>query len=498
MRRFRTIWVSAAILVGLTLGTFSLADAQTAYNTQFVTSITYQNVGTGSATMQVLFYSENSGSPITHNLPSLAANAGASLAVVNVSGLSSGFKGGAVIQSDQPVVSTIVQVPVNSPGVANRPLINGFTSNEGAPDFQIPTVLKNAFNTNTRFSIQNVDTVAADVTVRFVSAETGNLGQTVHTETITNLPPNSVKYIDAGQVTQLGNSFNGSAQITAVRTGSSSPGKVVAAALELSTSGGNANGFEGSAGGSAGGSNKVYMPSAICNAFGGQQSAYAVQNVDPPGISGSQNANITVTYLTRDANNSTAPLVTNTYTASIPPGAKVSIAGCTSNVPQGHSGSAVIESTGAKIVAVGKVTGPAFTSASPGLTSGVSKLAFPYVRWTSTQFVPGGRQLTSIAIQNIGTVDLPAGAVTVKYYDKNGTLLGTHNLPAIPVNAKVNSNPSNIGSAGSEFGYYPDGTFGGSAIIEGPPGSQLVALARVLSNTPAGQVGEDYNGIPIQ
>lgn len=498
MRQLRKIAASAAVLAGLTLATFSPAAAQTAYNTQFVTSITYQNVGTGAATMSVLFFAEGSGTPITHPLPQLAQNAGASLAVVNVSGLTAGFKGGAVIQSDQPIVSTLVQVPVGNPNVANRPLTNGFNSNEGAAEFQIPTVLKNAFNTNTRFSIQNVDAVGADITVRFVSAESGNLGQVVHTETITNLPSNSVRYIDAGQVAQLGSSFNGSAQITAVRTGTSTPGKVVAAALELSTNGSNANGFEGSAGGAAGGANKVYMPSAICNAFGGQQSAYAVQNVDPPNTPGSQNANVTVTYLTRPENDPNAILQTNTFTVTILPGAKASIAGCTSNVPQGHTGSAVIESTGAKIVAVGKVTGPAFTSAAPGLTSGASKLALPYVRWTSTQFVPGGRQLTSIAIQNIGASDLPAGAVTVKYYDKNGNLVGTHNLPAIPANAKVNSNPSNIGAPGSEFGYYPDNTFGGSAVIEGPPGSQLVALARVLSNTPAGQVGEDYNAIPIQ
>lgn len=498
MKRFRKAAISAVVLAGLALATLSPAAAQTAYTTQFVTSITYQNVGTGTATMSVLFYPENSGTPITHNLPPLAPNAGASLAVVNVSGLSAGFKGGAVIQSDQPVVSTLVQVPIGSPGVVNRPLTNGFNPSDGSAAFQIPTVLKNAFNTNTRFSIQNVDTVNADITVKFVSADSSNLGQTVHTETITNLPPNSVKYIDAGLVTQLGSSFNGSAQITATRSGTSDPGKVVAAALELSTNSVNSNGFEGSAGGAAGGASKVYMPSAICNAFGGQQSAYAVQNVDPPGGAGSQNANIVVTYLTRPATDPTAPLATNTYTTTILPGAKASIAGCTSNVPSGHSGSAVIESTGAKIVAVGKVTGPAFTSASPGLTGGASKLALPYVRWTTTQFVPGGRQLTSIAIQNIGTTDLPANAVKVKYYDKNGALVGTHDLPAIPVNAKVNSNPSNIGSAGSEFGYYPDNTFGGSAVIEGPPGSQLVALARVLSNTPAGQVGEDYNGIPIQ
>ena len=492
------MFVGIIALVGLVFATQTPVLAQTAYTTQFVTSITYQNIGSGVATLSFNFYAQNSSIAIPYSVATLQPNAGASLAVGNVSGISSGFQGTAVIQSDQPVASTLVQVPVGSP-VKNRPLSNGFRSDEGAADFLIPTVLKDAFDTRTRFSIQNVDTVGADIEVKFVSAESGNLGQVVHTQNFTNVPPNAAVYIDAGQLEQqLGSSFNGSAQISAKKTGTSNPGKVVAAALELSISGLNANGFEGAAGGVGGGSNTVYMPSAICNAFGGQQTAYAVQNVDPPGQPGSQNASVTVTYLTRDANDPTAPLRTNTFTESIPPGAKVSIAGCRSNVPRGHSGSAVITSTGAKIVAIGKVTGPAFTSASPGLTSGASKLALPYVRWSQTQYSTGVRQRTSIAIQNIGSTDLAAGAVTVKYYDKNGNLVGSHSLPAIPANAKVNSNPTNIGSAGDEFGYYLDGTFGGSAVIEGPSGSQLVALARVFSNTPAGEVGEDYNGIPIQ
>jgi len=50
-----------------------------------------------------------------------------------------------------------------------------------------------------------------------------------------------------------------------------------------------------------------------------------------------------------------------------------------------------------------------------------------------------------------------------------------------------------------EFGHNNNGTFGGGAIITGPGGSQLVAVARVESKVPATSetVGEDYNGIVI-
>jgi hypothetical protein len=43
----------------------------------------------------------------------------------------------------------------------------------------------------------------------------------------------------------------------------------------------------------------------------------------------------------------------------------------------------------------------------------------------------------------------------------------------------------------------PGGGFGGSAIIEGPAGSQLIAVVRISSSTTGGVVAEDYNGIQI-
>jgi len=92
----------------------------------------------------------------------------------------------------------------------------------------------------------------------------------------------------------------------------------------------------------------------------------------------------------------------------------------------------------------------------------------------------------------------PAGQVSVKYYDKNGTLLGTHTLGAIAVGAKGNSHPYYIGAAGAEFGTYPDGSEGGGAIVEGPAGSQLAVVVRVQKYIGGGNsAGEDYTGIPI-
>ncbi|HWQ15655.1 MAG TPA: hypothetical protein VNL77_22835 [Roseiflexaceae bacterium] len=459
-----------------------------AYGTKFITSITYQNVGGAPASIRLQFFSERSGTAITKTLDPLAAGAGTSVFIGGLSELQSSFKGGAVMSSDQPIVATMVQIPQGGV-IRNRPVSNGFGVNDGAADFLIATVLKNTFNANTQFSVQNVDSMGADLTVKFVSADAATLGQTIATLTETNLPPGSVVYYDAGALTQLGGAFNGSVTISAKRTGTQNPGKVVATAMELGITKKDASAFEGV----AGGSNVVYMPSAICNAFNGQTTAYAVQNTNTSG-----DVNVTVNYLASP--NGTGTNQSFSDSATIPAGAKASFNAC-AKLPPGYSGSATITATGGNIVAISKVFGAGLSTAAPGVGTGAQTLALPYVRFSQTQFASGARQRVFIAVQNVGDADLAAGQVTVTYYDKNGAVVGTHALGAIAKGAKLSSNPTLAtpaatpasGATLGELGYYADNTFGASAVVRGPAGSRLVAVARVTS---AG-VGEDYNGIPV-
>jgi hypothetical protein len=502
MNKLRVI---VATVVALIASVLAVGPAYgQAYTTRFVTSITYQNVGTGPASLRLQFYNQNSGTAINVPLPNLPQNAGSSIFVGSITdpGFASGFRGAAVLSSDQPIVATMVQVPQGSTTVRNRPLANGFSADGGAANFLIATVLKNTFDQTTQFSVQNVDSSAADVTVRFINADSaaGAIGSQVAQVTRTNVPAGSVVYFDAGTLPEItAATFNGSAQISAVRTGSTTPGRIVATALELNIVGTGASSFEGVSGGST----TVYLPSAICNAFGGQSTAYAVQNTNAPG---GQALTVEVTYRGRPEN-TTAALETFTTTASIAAGAKQSFNGCgatggPTGMPAGYTGSATIRVTAGtgNIVAIAKVFGAGLSTAAPGVSVGASRLALPYVRYSVSQFDSGARQRTFIAIQNVGTATLAAGAVTVRYLDKNGTVVGTHTLGAIAASEKVNSNPlfannatGTAGGPGDEFGYYADGTFGASAIIEGPAGSQLVAVARVQSIG----VGEDYNGIPV-
>lgn len=446
-----------------------------AYGTAFITSITYQNVGTGTAmSIRIDFYTEANGTPIPITRPELAAGAGTSLYIGSLSQITSGFLGSAVMSSDQPLVATLVQLPSGS--VRNRPLSNGFSF--GSSYVLIPTVLKNTFGAHSIFSVQNVDSVGADVTLKFVPAD----GSATTTYNLNALPAGSAKYFDMGNFANItASTFNGSVQVTSVKTGTSTPGSIVASSMELQITGDNVLAFEGAAESGL----KIYMPSALCK-FGpnsDSSSAYAVQNT-----SSTVNASVRVTYSNGK--------VDGPYTLA--PGAKRSFDGCGASNPVGFLGSAVISSTGAEIVAVGKIYGGGLSTAFLGFPSGSMKIALPYVRWTETHWLDGTRQRAYIAIQNVGTGDLLAGEAKVKYYDKYGTLVGTHNLPAIPVGGKVNSNPSVIGAAGREFGTYPDGSYGGAAIVEGPSGSELAVVVRVQTYIGNGNsVGEDFTGIDI-
>jgi hypothetical protein len=474
MKRIKIVILTSLVLALVTAMT---AFAGTAYNASFTTSITYQNVSENDATVAFNFYPQNDGTPITVNR-NLPAGAGASLFVGSLNEISPGFNGSVVMASDQPVVATMVQI-ASDPDVRNRPLSNGFSA--GSSEVLLATVLKNQFNTTSRFSVQNASSGPVNLTINLYNAADTSAPPIVVTHN--NLPAGAAQYFDMGTLPGVtAPNFNGSAVINAVESGTSNPAPIVASVLELSVTSVEASSFEGV----TGGSDTVYMPSALCQAFGAT-TAYAVQNT-----SSTQNAVVTVAY--SNGNNDGA---------TIAPGAKQSFIGCTVN-PANFNGSATITSTGGDIVVIGKVFGSGNSTAFVGASEGASKLALPYVRFTQAHWTNGQRQRAYIAVQNVGA-NLAAGQVVLEYRDRDGDLVATHTLGAMATGQKLNSNASHPGvvlgpgksqSDLDEFGYV--GGFGGSVIVQGPAGSELVAVVRIQSYVGGGNVvGEDYNGIPV-
>ena len=482
----KTFRIALLLMLVLVVAAFGVASAQTGLTTNYTTSITYQNVSTQNAVVTFQFYNEKTASAVTINR-SINAGAGSSLFLGSLSGaeaLPEGFLGSVVMGSNQTIVGTMVQIPQNSP-VKNRPLSNGFSG--GGSQVLLATILKNVFSSSSTFSIQNADTGNINITVRFF-----RVGETTPALTLTenDIPSGSAKFYEAAEIAGLGASFNGSAVVTAVKSTGGLAANIVGSVLELGTNNLSAKAFEGIGSGST----NLYVATALCDAFSGTRTAYAVQNTDTV-----NSANVTVTY------KNSAGATVGTDTKSISAGGKQSFIAC-DKTPAGFSGSAQVASSGPAIVAIAKAFKPAdgnYGTAFLGASAGASKIALPYVRYTSdANFATGNFQRTFIAIQNIG--GSAVANVLVKYLDKDGTVIGTHTIASIPSGSKANSNASNaIGNAAKllEFGNPVSnvgGGFGGAVIIEGPAGSQLIAIGRVASSAPTGDVAEDYNGIPVQ
>jgi hypothetical protein len=445
-----------------------------AYTTSFTTSITYQNVDTAPTTvLNILFYATPSTvTPITIPQPSLASGASTSVYVGGLADITPPFKGSAIIQSDKVLLATLVQLPQNSTTVVVRPLSNGFS--DGTDTALIATVLKNTFGATSIFSIQNIDTVTNTVDIKFFDT-----GANMLDEIIQNVEPGASYYVDAGTRSLLGTSFSGSVVATATKTVGGGAGKIVGSAMELDITGIGAKAFESV----SAGANTIYMPSALCQAFGSQITSYAVQNTSLVAT-----AHVTVTFNPGGL----------TATADIGPGSKASFPAC-NTVAAGFSGSAVVTSTGAPVVAMGKASGGGLSTAFLGAPSGSAKVAMPYVRWApDANYNAGSAQRTFIAIQNVGGGTIPANSITLTYTDSFGHS-GTHTYGSdLVVGAKFNSNASNAGLTWFGMATPPAAGFGGGVTVNcSAPSCQIIAVARVATFVPATSLiaAEDYNAM---
>jgi len=465
---------SLFVVLALAFAGFSPSNVQAqAYTTTFTTSVTYQNVGTVATTsLQVLFYATPSTTtPTTVTLTNLAAGASSSLYIGSLTQaeVPTGFQGSAVMQSDQPLLATLVQVPQGSATVFVRPLSNGFS--DGGDTALIATVLKNTYGAHTKFSIQNIDSQLNNVDIKFYDTS----ATLVHT-IAQAIESGASYYVDAATVAALGASFNGSVVATATRADASA-GKIVGSAMELDITGTGAKAFESVATGAT----TLYMPSALCNVYGGQNTSYAVQNT-----SLTTATDVTVTY-------SPGGLA---VTKNIGAGAKASFPAC-DTVAAGFVGSATVTSTTTPVIAMGKVYGAGLSTAFLGAPNGDANIALPYVRWApDADYTSGSRQRTYIAIQNVGAAEIPAGSITITYTDSFGHT-GTHvYASALPVGSKFSSNASNAGL--TEFGYSGSNYGGGATITCAVAGCQLMAIARVQTYVSASSTAaEDYNAMPI-
>lgn len=378
------------------------------------------------------------------------------------------------MSANVPLVATYVQFAEGSDTDYGAPLYNGFSSTEAGTTFYIPTVLRSAFGSTTRVGIQNVGTSQITANLKFYA-----VGSTTPTVDMNqNISPNASYIFSASDIAGLPNGFNGSLVI--------SGGSVVASAVETFDSGRQAYAFSGS----AAGANKFYMPSMMCNAYEDQETSYyAIQNT-----SLTTNASVTIKYY-----NTLGTQVGSMAATNVSPGGKLSRNPCQDGVANGTFGSAVIESTGAPIIAIGKIWSDrsGLATAFEGQSQGYTKIAAPYIRWAADSYA---ERRAWIAVMNVGTTN--ATNIVARYYNASGTQVGTHTIagatnPLAPL-IKRNTNPQMAGAldANGNFGISP---YGGAVEITS---DQPIAVVARLSKDVRGVPGitsfaEDYNGVSV-
>lgn len=455
--------------------------AQSADGTTWTSAITYYTPSTTGGTLNVSFYAEGSSTPINADPITLAPNKAGSLnlGVVSVPGMGTTFKGAAVMSSDVPVYATNVEIAA-SPNQSqySRAFSNGFLPTDGASTFYVPTVLRETFNTNSQVGVQNIEGFDATATLKFYAVGVAAPVLTVDRD----ISSNSSIIFKVGDFTGAPATFNGSLVITAIKKGDpATPAKVVASAVERDVTGRRTKAFEGVADGAT----KIYMASMLCNYVPGAGQAAQTTNY---AIQALADAAVTVKFYDTAGN-----LLVTSPVQNISAGGKASLNPCTLGVANNKSGSAVIESSTGKVIAVGKVgASDGTTTAFNGAPAGALRVVAPYIRWAA---VATQDYRSNIAIMNVGTGN--ATNIVVKYYDGNGNLAASHTVAsaASPLGQfiKTNSSPSAAGAlTGGGFGLNPAG--GAIEVQSDQPIVVVVRGARIVSFGTTTKFAEDYNG----
>lgn len=473
------------------------AIAQTGTTASFTTQIYISNPNATAATAVVNFYAESSGTADAFNVP-VSLNPYGS-ATVLVGGLTTGFKGSAVISSDQNVVAAAAQVPQE--GLVNRPMYTAF--NSGTPNLYLSTFLANRNSQFSLFAVQNVESSSVNVRAKFIEN-----GTTVEDLTVV-VPSNASKFFDSTQPTTTISSnfanymythaggFSGSVVVTATKVSDGSAANIVGLSEELKSNSGSAISFEAIP--QTAGATTIYIPSALCNATSQVQTTFfAVQNM------GGINASVAITYISAATGN----VAGTETTALVSSGGKVSLNPCllatgsTGTVPgTGFNGSAIVRSTQPLNAVAKKISTNApygnFATAFLGQGTGSNKVAVPYVRW-GVATGQTGSIVSTIAVQNIGSSAIAAGGIQIKFYSSSGgsPVMTCSSVAATNPNAKVNAAWGIAFATTSCSPSTSNTAFNGNVIVEGPTGSSLAVIETNQMNQYTYQT-EDYNGVIV-
>lgn len=481
-----TLVIAMALMLIGSVAAQTFPDAGTA-----VTNAVLQNQGTSVATVVVTYYDNGGNVQGTENKTIQPS------AVIEVKSdsapLPSGFQGAAVVSSDQPLASVVSIKNDNvsaSAGSTTQSAYNG-TSNP-ATTISFPSVWRFS-GIVSRVTIQNTESTTASVTVNFFDRDGNALG--------TCSP-----------------SLNGFGSVTYdMRTPPScagwgdavADGSITATSANL-LAGASTAAWSNRAGGyqaltAADQGTVLYAPSHFRFKTSPSNSEYTlfsainIQNTDPV-----NDAPIRAEYFTRG---DTSGVPVKTINITVPAGSAIGL-----NTKNGASVAASeFNALGTQWDGAVKITSlNDIPLVGTGITNwGVSGYAGMYALASAssasdTIFIPAQyrrlvsgswAQWSAINLQNIGGSTVAAADLTVTYIDTNGNTVATFtggNLPGdLASGAAFGLNTRNGGDLSAASFNSLGNSFIGGIIVEGPPGSQLVAVNNIVYSNRASV----YNGV---
>jgi LysM repeat protein len=427
-----------------------------------------QNVGGSTATVNVTYHAQGSGSSAGSEYPdmvssSLPVHAGTFVDVSGVLVLPGSFNGSAVLESDSTLAAVSLLADTND--LVAMAAYSGM--NAGAQEVYVPIVTRNwgSGAWYTSFAVQNTSASGnADVTVRFYRA-----GETTPTYTDSaSIPPGESRTFDQSttEYAVLG-AFNGFAKVTC-----DASHEVAVVSTEWSAQDRGmyfvASGVPASQGGRT-----LYAPNWQ-KAWGTGEWDTGIQVVNV----GTVATTVTATYY------GNSPSGTWTEVKSIPAGGADTFYQPTGPMPSVSYGAVRFESTASDIV--GMVNQYSYNEDTAMCTAlfnpavATSSVAVPLF-WQGHSFKGSSDWRTGIQIQNLGGSDTQ---VTLTLYESDGTphVMGTQSISA---------------NGGGANWYSPSMGITGSytAIATSNNSQPLAGLINVYNYSFSGDGGTGYEGI---
>jgi hypothetical protein len=131
-------------------------------NSGYYTWFNVQNTGTADATLTVDYVPGSAGSADTQGPVVVKPGASHTFDQHDMTSLGATFIGSAVVNSDQPIVATVMQVGET---YKNMMGYNGFTG--GSDAVSLPLIMSNNSGYYTGFQVQNIGTASTDITISY-------------------------------------------------------------------------------------------------------------------------------------------------------------------------------------------------------------------------------------------------------------------------------------------------------------------------------------------